>query len=252
MSNRSYKWKPDLPDHRDRAFSLSAAEALPTFVEPLGSTDKVEDQGQLGSCTGNSTTTALEISLKTSTQYSRLMAYYNGRLIENNVKNDDGAMIRDVIKGVQTYGVAAETSWPYNIAKFARKPTVAAYKNAKKVLPLLASYERLTTVTDIKTALAAGLGVVFGFSVPEFFEGQDVATTGWVRLPTKADKMVGGHAVCAIGYDERNADGKGSFIWVRNSWGTSWGLNGNFKMPYGWFTAPGRLVDDIWVMHPKV
>ena len=249
MSKRTYKWKPDLPDHRDRVFSLTAPAALPAFVEPLGSTDKVEDQGQLGSCTGNSTTTALEISLKTSTQYSRLMAYYNGRLIENNVKRDDGAMIRDVIKGVQTYGVATETKWPYDIKKFARKPTVTAYKDAKKVVPLISSYERLTDILHVKIALAAGLGVVFGFSVPEFFEGQEVANTGWVRLPTKADKMVCGHAVCAIGYDERGSD---PFVWVRNSWGTGWGLNGNFKMPYGWFTDPSRLVDDIWVMHPKV
>lgn len=249
---RSYTWKPDIPDHRDRAFSLAAPAALPTFVAPLGATDRVEDQGHLGSCTGNASTTALEISLKTTTQYSRLMAYYNGRLLENNVRRDDGAMIRDVIKGIQTYGVASEALWPYYVTKFATKPTAAAYTDAKKVLPLVASYERLTTITDIKTALVSGLGVVFGFSVPVYFESQDVATNGWVRLPTKADKIVGGHAVCAIGYDERNADGKGSFVWVRNSWGNMWGIAGNFKMPYGWFTDPNRIVDDIWVMHPKV
>lgn len=249
---RSYNWKPDMPDHRDRAFTLKAPAALPAFVDPLGTKNRVEDQGPLGSCTGNSATSALEISLKTTTQYSRLMAYYNGRLIENNVRRDDGAMIRDVIKGISKYGVAHETVWPYIITKFAATPTVAAYTDAKKVLPLVASYERLTTITDIKTALAAGLGVVFGFSVPEYFTSQEVAATGWVRTPTISDKVIGGHAVCAIGYDERNADTKGSFVWVRNSWGTGWGLNGNFKMPYGWFTDPNRIVDDIWVMHPKV
>lgn len=252
MTNRTYKWKPDIPDHRDHKFSLAAPAVLPQFVGPLGANNKVEDQGPIGSCTGHASTTALEISLNTSTQYSRLMAYYNGRLIENNVKRDDGAYIRDVIKGLKTYGVATEFYWPYDPVKFARKPTLTAYRNAKKVQPKISSYERLTTIDEIKVALASNLAVVFGFAVPEYFESLEVSENGWVRFPTPADKMIGGHAVAAIGYDERNLDGNGPFVWVRNSWSARWGLSGNFKMPYQWFTDPGRLVDDIWVMHPAV
>lgn len=249
---RTYKWKPEVSDHRDRTFSLKMkATLLPAFVDPIGGNDPVEDQGQIGSCTGNSSTTALEISLKTTTQYSRLMAYYNGRWLENNVRRDDGAQIRDVIKGIQKFGVSTEEAWPYDVTKFAKKAPAKAYKEARAVIPLIESYERLITLTNVKTALASGLGVVFGFAVPEFFEGPEVAQTGWARMPTATDKMVGGHAVCAIGYDERNLDGKGSFVWVRNSWGKGWGLQGNFKMPYEWFTSPARLVDDMWCMHPK-
>ena len=196
MNQRFYKWKPDVPDYRDRKFSLAPPGIVPDHVDPLGLTNKVEDQGRIGSCTGNSSTTALEISLNSKTQYSRLMAYYNGRLLENNVANDDGAQIRDVIKGIQTYGIAQEAVWPYDITKFAEKPSDAAYSDGKAVIPLIDSYERLNTINDVKVALASGLGVVFGFSVPEFFEGPEVAQTGWVRMPTMFDNMVGGHAVC--------------------------------------------------------
>lgn len=251
MAQRFYTWKPDIPDHRDRKFKMTAPAVLPDFVDPLSTGYRVENQGTIGSCTGQSATTALEISLKTQTQYSRLMAYYNGRLLENNVANDDGAQIRDVIKGIQMYGVAEEHVWPYDITKFAEKPPEEAYDTGKKVLPLIESYERLNNLTDVKVALAAGLGVVFGFAVPAYFEEPEVARTGWVRMPTDTDTMVGGHAVCAAGFDSRNLDGKGGFVWVRNSWGTSWGINGDFKLPYTWFTTDNRLVDDMWVIHPK-
>ena len=251
LSPRGYKWLPDVPDHRDKRFSLTPAVSLPDYVPVLDTNDQVEDQGQLGSCTGNAATTALEITLKATENYSRLMAYYTARKIEGTTKQDAGAYIRDVIKGVCKYGVATETMWPYLIEKFARKPSAKAYKNAKLIPPRIKSYERLDTIQDIKTALAMSLPVVFGFSVPDYFESDEVAKTGWVRLPTDEDEMIGGHAVTAVGYDERNITDPEPFIWVRNSWGTGWGLNGDFKMVYGWFTDKRRLVDDVWVMHPE-
>jgi C1A family cysteine protease len=90
--------------------------------------------------------------------------------------------------------------------------------------------------------------VTFGFSVPEYFEGPDVAKTGWVRFPTPADKMIGGHAVVAVGYDDTVTV---PFVWVRNSWGVGWGLGGYFKMDQRWFTDTGRLTDDMWTVIPK-
>jgi len=249
LKPRVFKWKPEVADHRDKLFTASSAVILPDYIAPLSVNNQVEDQGQLGSCTGNAATTALEIILGTGVQYSRLMAYYTARKIENNTKYDDGAYIRDVIKGICKYGVATEAVWPYIIERFARKPSTRAYKNAKLIPPMIRSYQRLDTITDIKTALALRIPVVFGFSVPEYFMSDEVATTGWVRLPTDEDYIVGGHAVTAVGYDER--DVKEPYVWVRNSWGTGWGLNGDFKMPYGWFEDPRRLTDDIWIMQPE-
>jgi C1A family cysteine protease len=246
MTVRKYGWKPDIADHRDHKFSIKAISRLPIMVQPMGTQCRVEDQGQLGSCTGHAVTTAIEISLQTTTQYSRLMAYYNGRKLEGTTASDDGAMIRDVIKGTQTYGIANEIKWPYNIAKFARKPTIAAYRDAKKLLPSLVLYERISTIDQLKTALASGIPVIFGFSVPEYFQSAQVSTSGWVRFPTAADRIIGGHAVCAIGYDDTAST---PYVWVRNSWGNKWGINGNFKMDQKWFTSPDNLVDDMWAIH---
>jgi C1A family cysteine protease len=246
-TQRKYTWQPQPADSRDYKFSLPLmATTLPDHVDPLGTSNKVEDQGNLGSCTGHASTTALEIVTGNKQQYSRLMAYYNGRLVEGNTRYDDGAYLRDVIKGLKTYGVSYESLWPYIETKFAAKPSAAAYSNAMLAKNLVAKYEAVTTLDQMKTAIAAGLPVVFGFMVTNQIETAAVAKSGYLRYPTGTDYIVGGHAVAAIGYDMRGTE---PFMWVRNSWGNSWGINGNFKMPFKWFTS--SYVSDMWVIYSK-
>ena len=244
----SFGWKPSLPDHRDHKFNLSL-ESLPAKVDPLGSGNIVENQGQLGSCTGHACTTALEI-VTGSKQLSRMMAYYNGRLFEGTTKIDAGAYLRDVIKGFIRYGVAPEVFWPYVTTEFARVPSAAAYKQGLQIIPRVLSYQSIGSLIEFKTALAHGLPVVFGFAVPQSFVSTETARTGWAQYPSATDRIIGGHAVTAIGYDDTAST---PYVWVRNSWGPNWGINGNFKMPYKWFENINQnLVSDCWVIKPKI
>ena len=98
------------------------------------------------------------------------------------------------------------------------------------------------TLDQLKGCLAAGYPIVFGFSVYESFETQAVAKTGKVPMPKSKEKQLGGHAVLAVGYD----DASKRFI-VRNSWGTGWGLQGYFTIPYDYLTD-GNLADDFWTI----
>ncbi len=91
--------------------------------------------------------------------------------------------------------------------------------------------------------LASGYPFVFGFSVYESFESQDVARTGIVPLPKQGEKQLGGHAVLAVGYDDSDQT-----FWVRNSWGTGWGQSGYCKMPYSYLTSSG-LASDFWALY---
>ena len=94
----------------------------------------------------------------------------------------------------------------------------------------------------MKACLAAGYPFVFGFTVYESFESADVARTGVASMPAPDEKVIGGHAVLAVGYD----DAAQTFL-VRNSWGTGWGQAGYFTLPYAYFTttrAVVRLLDD--------
>ena len=244
--NSGYGWVPDLPDHRDFMYSavLRVPARLPRSVDLRYLCSRVEDQGQLGSCTGNALAGALEFLERKDkvsfVDFSRLFIYYNERLIEHTTKADAGAMIRDGIKTLAKQGVCSEKTWPYVISKFAVKPNAACYKEALQ--HRITSYHRIMTLDEMRACLAEGFPFVFGFSVYESFESQAVARTGIVNMPKPKEGQVGGHAVMAVGYD----DSKKRFI-VRNSWGDDWGMKGYFTIPYQ-YVADRNLSDDFWTI----
>src|SRR5712691_7749028 len=98
-------WQPDLPDHRDLSYKLQVLKAmvhrqpLPPLVDLRPLCSPVVDQGDIGSCTGNSLAGHLEfLELKemrakspiapeefdpsTFASFSRLFIYYNERAME--------------------------------------------------------------------------------------------------------------------------------------------------------------------------
>ncbi|MFZ1081298.1 MAG: C1 family peptidase [Candidatus Kryptoniota bacterium] len=246
LGKPGYGWLADLPDHRDLLFDQirPAIAALPPSIDLRPTCPPVENQGQLGSCTANALVGGLEfLELKDSIKLvdlSRLFIYYDERLIEHTVKSDSGAQIRDGIKTLAKQGVCPEKEWPYNIAKFAVKPTAACYKDALQ--HKISTYHRILTLNDMRTCLASGFPFVFGFTVYESFESPQVAQTGIVNMPQPGEKVLGGHAVLAVGYD----DSQQRFI-VRNSWGTTWGQKGYFTIPYA-YLSDRNLSDDFWTI----
>ena len=244
MALHRYGWTCDLPDFRDLLYTPEPGITLPASVDLRPFCSKVEDQGNLGSCTANALVGALEIlEIKKWKKYldlSRLFVYYNERVIEDSVDQDSGAMIRDGIKSLATLGVCLESIWPYDIEEFTRMPTPAAYKEAE--LHKIISYHRLNGLNDMLSVLAGGLPFVFGFSVYQSFESEEVSKTGIVPMPKRNEQQLGGHAVVAVGYtlaDQR-------FL-VRNSWGNSWGMGGYFTIPFGYLTHRG-LASDFWMI----
>jgi len=243
-----YGWIPDLPDRRDRLYLAppAALEALPPRVDLRPACPPVYDQGQLGSCTAHAIAAALEFdqmkqALGDVFVPSRLFVYYNERAIEGTVGQDAGAMIRDGIKSVGRQGAPHEPLWPYVVARFRTKPSATAYKDAAKHPAIL--YERVTpTMTQLQGCLAAGYPFVFGFSVYESFESAAVARTGRVSTPRASERLLGGHAVMAVGYDV-----PGKWFIVRNSWGTGWGMKGYFTMPFA-YLLDANLSDDFWTI----
>jgi C1A family cysteine protease len=171
---------------------------------------------------------------------SRLFIYYNERAMERSVQSDDGAYIRDGIKTLVKQGVCQEAKWPYKQSMWKAKPTPACYKEGKQ--HQVTKYARLNTVDEMRACLADGYPFVFGFSVYENFESQDVAKTGVLSMPGPDERAVGGHAVLAVGYD----DAEKRFV-VRNSWGPNWGMKGYFTMPYE-YLGSRDLSDDFWTI----
>jgi C1A family cysteine protease len=162
-------------------------------------------------------------------------------VIEGTVESDSGAQIRDGIKSVAAQGDCPETELPYDIAKFAQKPAARCYKDAVKYKAV--NYSRLVQdPNQLKGCLASGYPFVFGFTVYDSFESQAVAQSGIVPMPSPGEKVLGGHAVMAVGYD----DAQQRFL-VRNSWGATWGQQGYFTIPYAYLTN-SNLSDDFWTI----
>jgi C1A family cysteine protease len=162
-------------------------------------------------------------------------------VIEGTVSQDSGAQIRDGIKSVGTLGAPPETDWPYDIAKFAQKPPTKAYADAKH--DLVTAYARVAQdLQQMQGCLADGYPFVLGFTVYESFESDAVAQSGVVPMPASGEKVLGGHCVVAVGYD----DTQRRFI-IRNSWGTGWGMKGYCTMPYE-YLLNSHLASDFWTI----
>ena len=114
VGKRGYGWVPDIPDQRDYLLSavLKVPARLPEKVDLRPLCSKVEDQGQLGSCTANALAGAIEFLERKDKvpfqDFSRLFIYYNERVLEHTVNSDSGAMIRDGIKTLANQGACSE------------------------------------------------------------------------------------------------------------------------------------------------
>jgi C1A family cysteine protease len=219
---------------------------LPASVDLTANCPPVYDQGQLGSCTANAIAAAIEFDrmkqdLTPIFVPSRLFIYYNERVMEGTVNTDSGAQIRDGIKSVGSQGACTEDSWPYDITQFEVQPSAPCYQEASQHRAI--EYQRIVHDLNLmKGCLASGYPFVFGFTVYQSFESDTVAQTGHAPMPGSNEQTIGGHAVLAVGYD----DSQNWFI-IRNSWGTGWGMQGYFTLPYAYLTD-SNLADDFWTI----
>jgi len=244
---KKYGWIPDTPDHRDLKFTAPRhlAEDIPSHVDLRPQMPPIYDQGELGSCTANAIGADLEYAQirqgKPHFLPSRLFTYYNTRVIENTIREDAGATLRNTVKSVVRWGFVPEAEWVYDISKFTKKPPRTAYRNA--VRNRIQQYARVgQNLNDMRACLAGGDSFFFGYCVYTSFDEGEVNRTGVMVMPQQNEQLLGGHAVLAVGYD----DTRRVFI-IRNSWGEQWGDKGYFYMPYD-FIVNNNMADDFWTV----
>lgn len=215
--------------------------ALPPRVDLRERFHSPYDQGDLGSCTAQSVCGSIQFTRQSASIPSRLFVYYNTRVLEGTTSYDSGASIRNTVKAVARHGHCGEPLWPYDIAKFRRKPSGKAYVAAEP--NRITRYERIPQkLNALKSVLADGRPIPFGFAVYDSFESDEVYETGMMPMPLLSERIQGGHAVLAVGYD----DDQQRFI-IRNSWGIEWGDKGYFYMPY-LFIENSDYCSDFWVI----
>jgi len=222
----------------------------------------VENQGKLGSCTANAAVGTIEyFERRAFGNYingSRLFLYKVSRNLLGWT-GDQGAFLRTTMGALVLFGIPPESYWPYDAANFDVEPSSFLYAFAQNYRSV--NYYRLDQPgihTDdllcrIKIDLAAGLPSMFGFTV---FSSIDQAETnsGKIPFPATGETIIGGHAVMAVGYDDKmkikNAnptanETKGALL-IRNSWGPDWGEDGYGWLPYDYVV--NSLAVDWWSM----
>ncbi|GBD51468.1 cysteine protease [Microcystis aeruginosa NIES-298] len=287
-------WLPDYPDIRDVTFqservpsklqalgqpsvkqmlakvgaTTSAPAALPTSVDLRPWCSPIEDQQTIGSCTAHAGVGLVEYFERRAfgkhLDASRLFLY---KVTRNLLKwtGDTGAFLRSTMYALTLFGVPPEEYYPYNIADFDKEPSAFCYAFGQSYQAI--SYYRLdppgTTrsnlLTQIKTYLANGLPSMFGFTVYSSIS-QANTNGGKIPYPTPGERVLGGHAIDAVGYDDNlkikntNAGGietTGALL-IRNSWGTGWGSAGYGWLPYkyvldGLATDWWSLIKSEWI-----
>ena len=264
-------WLPDYPDFRDytveqdsmKAMLTKAGVAVTLKVSLPASADlrawcsPIENQSSLGSCTANAGVGIVEYFERRAfgkhIDASRLFLYKATRNMLHWT-GDTGAFLRSTMGAMALFGVPPEEYWPYVIADFDKEPPAFCFAFAQSYQAI--SYYRLdppgtakdVLLNQIKTNLAAGLPSMFGFTVySSYAQG---STTGKIPYPTRGEKIAGGHAIMAVGYDDgmkiKNTNPGGAettgALLFRNSWGTGWGSSGYGWLPYD-YVLKGLAVD---------
>lgn len=249
---------------------LKKANVSPTTMETASLPDAVdlrewcpliEDQKNLASCTANAAVGLLEYFEKRSfgkyIEASRLFLYKVTRNLMQ-ITGNVPVSLRKTMEALVLFGVPPEKYYPYDTEKVDEEPSAFCYSFARDYRAL--TYYRLDPIgtskdlllRQIKTNLAAGLASMFGFTAYNSIYQSLKSEQGKIPFPSPAEKILGGHAVVAVGYDDsvkiKNEDPKSSettgALLIRNSVGGSWGMKGYGWLPYEYVLK--GLTQDWW------
>lgn len=278
-------WLPDYPDLRDYTFQSrelmkrdeirelvsstgldkTGASSLPSSVDLRKWCSPVENQGVIGSCTAHAGAGIAEYYERRAfgkhMDASRLFLYKATRNLAQ-LQGDAGAYIRSTMGALVLFGVPPEKYWPYTDRSpdFDKEPSAFCYsfaENYKGIKYFRHDSAYLTgdaILESVKKSLTAGVPSMFGFTVYSSID--QASRTGRIPFPTSAERVLGGHAVVAVGFDDKlevtNSDGDGKTVGallVRNSWGEDWGEGGYGWLPYEYVLL--ELAMDFWSMLKK-
>jgi C1A family cysteine protease len=227
----------------------------------VGGVTPIKDQGWHGTCWAFSTAETMESALikqlgtspLLSTQYIAYhdidwdLAYFSGWWNIQDSNYDGGGNQYFSFYNATRYGLAPASDFPYNAYEnspwISWNPQTPDWKDhlikptgALLLLgaPAEKAYFGVTYdqyINAIKTMIKDYGSVSVSYRVPADFFGYESG----VYVPATPITYVGGHAVQIVGWKSNVTASNGvtyPTVWiVRNSWGTSWGMDGYWEQP---------------------
>ncbi len=213
--------------------AIQAAEELRTFAAGFAApppsvdwrnksgdwTTPVKDQQSCGSCVAFGTVATLESRINIvcknpnlDVNLSEAQVFYCGC---GNCCGT-GWNFPPALDFCKNTGVGLETSFPYTPGNQSCKAGVTPYVK-------ITNWTAVLAIADRKNVLATKGPMVAGMSV---FQDFFAYKSGVYRHTTGA--LAGGHCISVVGYDDAQQ------CWIcKNSWNTTWGESGFFKIGYG-------------------
>jgi len=223
--------------------SASSRHIIPEFTP-------ISNQLSSSSCVGNAVIDLLEIlkgleNPNKVKQLSRLFTYWNARNYIGQTGVDAGCYIPHAVDSIYKIGVCQESTWQFSMNNVLKQPTIESFKEASDNR-INQFYSIKTTgsqrILDIEAAIKANHPVVFGVQVGSEFLGYN----GSDKVFDPPTTSVGGHAMIITGVRTNDA-GKREF-YIRNSWGSNWGMSepetASLGKGHAWFSE--AYIDTIY------
>lgn len=250
-----WRYRPDMRDYsvvHDKVKALNIVvktEDEPTRVDLSETDSPVGNQGGIGSCTAWAAKSMVEgQQIAIHGKYAEMSAMFTYKQTRFLLgwEGDTGAFLRTTLGSLRLFGAAPERYWPYLAENLDVEPSASVMALADDYRTLVylrhdaAGIEPICALVSMRRYLAQGYRSIFGFTV--FNNYGEAWDDGVIPMPGPDNYAVGGHGVCAVGYDD-----EAGLVKFKNSWGDDWGDHGYGYLPYEYFySKPDAFARDIW------
>lgn len=232
---------------------------LPRWFSLRPYTPYPKNQGSINSCVGWAMGYA---AMTTQRAYERRITNrkeitdnaYSALYIYNQVKEGScmsGAFVPKAAEFIKNSGdcKSADFDFPYGDCERQPQAIHVSQSQSHLIKDFVALFDKetpaKTTVMRVKRSIAEGKPVVVGMNISESLKRLSAMDSRWNPSGMSSDKMLGGHALCVIGYN----DSLGVFE-IMNSWGPAWGDQGYFTVSYKTFTE--RAFQAVQLILPEL